>query len=172
MSICDIGAGAGFPSLPILITIPGISVTIVESLKKRVNFLDVLVTELELDNVELIHARAEDIGRNVDYRESFSIVTARAVARLSVLSELCLPLCKTEGIFIAMKGANAEEELKEAEKAYRTLGGKLMVNSSFELPGGEGERSIICIEKVTKTPKKYPRKAGVPGKNPLLKFNF
>lgn len=165
--VCDIGAGAGFPSLPLLITMPELSVTIVDSLKKRIHFLDELVSELKLDNVNLIHARAEDVGNNPQYREKFSIVTARAVARMSVLSELCLPLCKIGGSFIALKGANANEEMKEAENAYKSLGGGDITEQSFQLPVETSARMIIKINKMKKSPKKYPRKAGTPAKNPL-----
>lgn len=166
-NLCDIGAGAGFPSLPLLITNPAISVTIVDSLKKRIHFLDELVTKLELDNVNLIHARAEDVGKDSKYREQFSVVTARAVARMSVLSELCLPLCKVGGSFIALKGANAHEEMKTAVNANKILGGETVANHTLHLPIEDSERTIIQIRKVKHTPKKYPRKAGTPAKTPL-----
>lgn len=166
-NLCDIGAGAGFPSLPLLITNPAISVTIVDSLKKRIHFLDELVKKLELDNVNLIHARAEDVGKDSKYREKFSVVTARAVARMSVLSELCLPLCKVGGSFIALKGANAHEEMKAAANANKILGGETVAEHTLHLPIENSERTIIQVKKTKHTPKKYPRKAGTPAKTPL-----
>ncbi|MCM3744553.1 16S rRNA (guanine(527)-N(7))-methyltransferase RsmG [Sporosarcina luteola] len=166
-SICDVGAGAGFPSIPLKICFPNLSVTIVDSLNKRITFLTELASELELDNVTFIHSRAEDFGQNPKYREKFDIVTARAVARLSVLSELCLPLVKEGGIFISMKGAAAEEELMDAKKAINVLGAELVEKFSFNLPMEESERNIFIMNKVKKTPKKYPRKPGIPNKTPI-----
>lgn len=165
--ICDVGAGAGFPSIPLKICFPHLEVTIVDSLKKRITFLEHLAKELDLQDVHFVHARAEDFGQNKIYREKFDVVTARAVARMSVLSELCLPLVKLNGTFIALKGMNAEEELKEGEKAIKTLGGEVLASHSFSLPVDQGERTINLIKKVKKTNKKHPRKAGTPGKNPI-----
>nr|WP_255723637.1 16S rRNA (guanine(527)-N(7))-methyltransferase RsmG [Sporosarcina sp. ACRSL] len=166
-SICDVGAGAGFPSIPLKICFPNLAVTIVDSLNKRITFLNELAKELELDHVTFVHARAEDFGQNPKYREQFDIVTARAVARLSVLSELCVPLVKEGGIFISMKGAAAEEELLDAKKAINVLGAELVDKFSFSLPMEESERNIFILNKVKKTPKKYPRKPGVPNKTPI-----
>lgn len=166
-SVCDIGAGAGFPSIPLKICYPHLKVTIVDSLKKRINFLEQLKETLQLDHVDIIHSRAEDIGQNKKYRENFDVVTARAVARLSVLSEYCLPLCKVDGTFIALKGANSNEELVDAEKAVKTLGGEVVNNNTFSLPIENSERSIIVIKKIKKTAKTYPRKAGTPAKDPI-----
>lgn len=166
-SICDVGAGAGFPSIPLKICFPNLSVTIVDSLNKRITFLTELSKELELDNVRFVHDRAEDFGQNPKYREQFDIVTARAVARLSVLSELCLPLVKEGGVFISMKGAAAEEELMDAKKAINVLGAELVEKFSFSLPMEESERNIFILSKVKKTPKKYPRKPGIPNKTPI-----
>nr|WP_285853441.1 16S rRNA (guanine(527)-N(7))-methyltransferase RsmG [Sporosarcina luteola] len=166
-SICDVGAGAGFPSIPLKICFPNLSVTIVDSLNKRITFLTELANELELDTVRFIHSRAEDFGQNPKYREKFDIVTARAVARLSVLSELCLPLVKEGGIFVSMKGAAAEEELMDAKKAINVLGAELVEKFSFNLPLEESERNIFILKKVKKTPKKYPRKPGIPNKTPI-----
>src|SRR5699024_7273254 len=148
-------------------TNPAISVTIVDSLKKRIHFLDELVTKLELDNVNLIHARAEDVGKDSKYREKFSVVTARAVARMSVLSELCLPLCKVGCSFIEKKGENAHEEMKEAANANKILRGKTVVEHNLQLPIENSERTIIKVKKTKHTPKKYPRKAGTHAKTPL-----
>lgn len=167
LTLCDVGAGAGFPSIPLKILFPNIEVTIVDSLKKRINFLEILVDELNLENVHLYHARAEDFGQNKKFRSSFDIVTARAVARLSVLSEFCLPITKEKGIFAAMKGTQGEEELSAAKKAIKTLGGRLNKVENFTLPADAGDRSIILINKIKKTPNKYPRQAGTPNKKPL-----
>lgn len=165
--ICDVGAGAGFPSIPLKICFPGIKVTIVDSLKKRIGFLNELATKLELDGVAFYHDRAETFGKNRDFREKFDVVTARAVARMSVLSELCLPLVKKNGVLIAMKGAQAQNELRDGAKAIELLGGEVEDVHTFTLPKEESERSIIIINKKRKTPKKYPRKPGTPNKEPI-----
>ena len=167
LTICDVGAGAGFPSIPLKICFPKLEVTIVDSLNKRIGFLEHLANELELENVNFVHARAEDFGQNKQYREKFDIVTARAVARLSVLSELCVPLVKKGGLFIAMKGAAAKDELVDAEKPLAVLGAKIMDNHSFLLPIEESERNIFIFNKVKNTPGKYPRKPGIPNKTPI-----
>jgi 16S rRNA (guanine527-N7)-methyltransferase len=166
-SVCDVGAGAGFPSIPLKICFPQLKVTIVDSLQKRILFLNNLATELGLENVAFYHDRAETFGRREGMRESFDIVTARAVARLSVLSELCLPLTKVGGAFIAMKGAAAQEEIDNGIHAVQVLGGEMKHMSTFRLPVEESERNIIIIEKKRKTPKKYPRKPGMPNKLPI-----
>lgn len=165
--LCDVGAGAGFPSIPIKIAFPHLHITIVDSLNKRITFLKHLADELELDHVQFIHDRAETFGQRKEYREAFDVVTARAVARMSVLSELCLPLVKTNGYFVAMKGVNGQVELEEGQKAITVLGGKVTDVQSFSLPVEESERTVITIEKIKKTPKKYPRKAGTPNKTPI-----
>ena len=165
--ICDVGAGAGFPSIPLKICFPQLKVTIVDSLKKRIGFLNELASILELTDVEFHHDRAENVGKNKQKRESFDVVTARAVARMSVLSELCMPLVKKNGIFIAMKGSKALEEISVSKKAIRLLGGEVKRVETFILPKEESERSIIIVDKKQKTPKKYPRKAGTPAKNPI-----
>ncbi len=167
LHICDVGAGAGFPSIPLKICFPYLKITIVDSLKKRIGFLNHLADKLELEGVAFYHDRAETFGQNANFRETFDIVTARAVARMSVLSELCLPLTKKHGFFIAMKGAQAKEELINAKSAITLLGGQVDETHLFTLPTEESERSIIMIKKVKKTPKKYPRKAGTPNKEPI-----
>lgn len=167
-TICDVGAGAGFPSLPLKICYPHLKVTIIDSLQKRIHFLEQLVDQLQLTNVYLVHSRAEDAGQDRKYREQFDIVTARAVARMSVLSEYCLPFSKKAGYFIALKGSNASEELFDAENAIKTLGGKVSKIESFYLPKEESERSLIWIKKIKNTPKKYPRQAGTPNRNPII----
>ncbi|MFC4402332.1 16S rRNA (guanine(527)-N(7))-methyltransferase RsmG [Gracilibacillus xinjiangensis] len=165
--LCDVGAGAGFPSIPLKICFPNIHVTIVDSLKKRITFLNHLAANLELQGVSFHHNRAEIFGQDEQFRHRYDVVLARAVAKMSVLSELCLPLVRTNGVFIAMKGANAAQELKEADAAIDLLGGKLNKVEEFQLPDDNGERNIIILDKKRKTPKKFPRKPGVPSKTPL-----
>lgn len=167
MTICDVGAGAGFPSIPLKICFPDLKITIVDSLKKRIDFLNHLADKLKLEDVAFYHSRAEDFGQQKPFRESFDVVIARAVARMSVLSEFCLPLTKEGGLFIAMKGAQADDELADARGAIKRLGGHVKGNFIFTLPREESERSIITIDKIKQTPKKYPRKAGTPNKQPL-----
>ncbi|WP_243355166.1 16S rRNA (guanine(527)-N(7))-methyltransferase RsmG [Bacillus litorisediminis] len=166
-SLCDVGAGAGFPSIPLKICFPHLHVTIVDSLNKRISFLEELVSRLKLENVQLFHARAEEFGRQPEHREQYDAVTARAVARMSVLSELCLPLVKLDGLFIALKGSLGNEEWTAGKKAVSILGGKLVDQVSFNLPYEEHKRTIYLIKKVKPTPKKYPRKPGMPNKQPL-----
>lgn len=168
VSLCDVGAGAGFPSIPLKICFPHLHITIVDSLKKRIHFLENVTATLQLTNVDLIHARAEDFGHQKKFRERFDVVTARAVARMSVLSEYCLPLSKVGGTFIALKGAHMEEELIESKKAISVLGGNLTNNETFHLPVENSVRSVVTIKKIKKTEKKYPRKAGTPAKSPIL----
>ncbi|SHN33137.1 16S rRNA (guanine(527)-N(7))-methyltransferase RsmG [Gracilibacillus kekensis] len=167
LHLCDVGAGAGFPSIPLKIIFPQLKVTIVDSLKKRITFLNHLASELELEGVSFYHDRAELFGINDKFRHKFDVVMARAVARTSVLSELCLPLLRTNGTFIAMKGSNIEDELKDAEDAIELLGGKIKKVEYFMLPEDNGERNMLIIDKKRKTPKKFPRKPGVPNKSPL-----
>ena len=166
-TLCDVGAGAGFPSIPLKIMLPELKVTIVDSLGKRLNFLQGLITQLNLKNVTLVHGRAEDVGQNKQYREQFDVVTARAVANMAVLSEYCLPLIKENGNFIALKGPKAEDELKSAQKALKVLGGKVIAVKELQLPRSTEERTLILIEKVQATPKKYPRQAGTPHRKPI-----
>lgn len=168
LTICDVGAGAGFPSIPLKILFPQLKVTIVDSLNKRINFLQTLVDTLKLDNVALFHARAEEFGaKRSPQRQSFDIVSARAVARMAVLSELCLPLVKVGGKMIAMKAAKAEDELADSKAAIKVLGGKVSGDFEFSLPISEEARHIIVIDKVNDTPKKYPRRPGTPNREPI-----
>lgn len=168
ISLCDVGAGAGFPSIPLKILFPQLKITIVDSLNKRIRFLTELVDQLRLNDVRLVHSRAEEFGnRKSPDRQSFDIVTARAVARLTVLSELCLPLVKVGGQMIAMKAAKAEDELKAAEKAIMILGGQFQADHAFTLPISDEQRHLIVIKKIKGTPKKYPRKPGTPNREPL-----
>ncbi|WP_144523550.1 16S rRNA (guanine(527)-N(7))-methyltransferase RsmG [Bacillus pumilus] len=166
-TICDIGAGAGFPSIPLKICFPHLHVTIVDSLQKRITFLNELAKGLNLQDPTFYHDRAETFGQRKEKRESYDLVTARAVARLSVLSELCLPLVKKEGLFVALKASATDEEMQAGKKAVTVLGGEVVEKHSFVLPLEESERNIIVIEKKKQTPKKYPRKPGTPNKSPI-----
>jgi len=166
-SVIDVGSGAGFPGIPLKICYPHLQLTILDSLKKRLTFLQEVINELRLKQVNLVHSRAEDGGQNLLYREKYDLVTARAVARLSVLSEFCLPFTRVGGTFLVMKGAQCEEEISEAKKAISILGGKIQNIHRFILPIEQSERNIIQILKEKKTPKSYPRKAGIPAKNPI-----
>ena len=165
-SLIDVGAGAGFPSIPIKILRDDINVTMLDSLKKRVIFLENVINELKLQNIKAIHLRAEDGGHIQPMRENFDIAAARAVADLSVLSEYTLPFVKKGGFFIAMKGSSPEEELNNAKKAIKILGGKTQEVKKITLPSGI-EHSLIIIEKVKETPSKYPRKPGKALKEPI-----
>lgn len=168
LNVCDVGAGAGFPSIPLKIVFPNLRVTIVDSLNKRIQFLNQLAMALDLEGVHFVHDRAETFGKNEAYRGSFDVVTARAVARMAVLSELCIPLVKTRGVFIALKSSKGQEELDEARFGIGIFGGRIEDVFMFELPEDAGERQIIKIQKRSQTPKKYPRKPGTPNKSPLI----
>ena len=154
-TLCDVGSGAGFPSIPLSIVSNNAKVTIIDALNKRIKFLNDLILELDLKNVIALHERAEDFAKIK--REFFDVTTARAVARLNILSELCLPLTKVGGYFIAMKGQGGNEEIKEATKGIEILGGHVEKVISLELPDSAGARDIIIIKKIKETPKKYPR---------------
>nr|WP_058300981.1 16S rRNA (guanine(527)-N(7))-methyltransferase RsmG [Gorillibacterium timonense] len=166
-SLADIGSGAGFPGIPLKIVFPHLKLTIVDSLNKRIGFLRHLTEKLELEGVQLVHGRAEDVARLPEHRDQYDAVTARAVARLSVLNELCLPFVKVNGWFAAMKGAAVSEEVEEATASIRELGAELADLYSFVLPLEEAARYMVVLNKAKPTPKKYPRKAGVPLKTPL-----
>jgi len=168
LRLADIGSGAGFPSLPLKICFPHIQVTIVDSLNKRVQFLKHVTEQLGLDNVDCVHGRAEDIARLQAHRDQYHVVTARAVARLSALTELCLPFARQGGVFAAMKGVDPDEELNEAKRCIRELKGKIRTVHPMKLPIEQSERHIILIDKTDATPKKYPRKAGLPLKQPII----
>lgn len=166
-SIIDIGSGAGFPSIPLKIMYPHLHLTIVDSLNKRIQFLQHLIGDLQLTNVTCLHSRAEDAARQPHLRDQFDIATARAVARLNILNELCLPFVRKDGYFIAMKGSDASEEMKESASSLHLIKAKIESEHAFQLPIEQASRHIIIIKKLAATPAKYPRKAGVPGKNPL-----
>ena len=167
-SIMDIGTGAGFPGIPLKIINEDKKFILVDSLNKRINFLNEVSGELDLENIECIHARAEELASNSNYREKCDIVTSRAVARLATLLEYMLPFVKVGGKCICMKGANIEEELEEAKRAIEVLGGEVEVVDKFYLPDSDMERNIVVIKKVKNTSNKYPRKAGIPSKQPIM----
>ena len=164
--LLDIGAGAGFPSLPMKILFPELDVTIIDSLNKRINFLHLLAEELGLNGVHFYHGRAEDFAQDKAFRAQFDVVTARAVARMQVLSELTIPYLKVGGRLLALKASNAPEELEEAKNALNLLFSKVEDNLQYALPNGD-PRFITIVEKKKETPNKYPRKAGMPNKRPL-----
>ncbi len=167
-NIIDVGTGAGFPGIPIKIVFPDIKVTLLDSLNKRINFLNEVITELELENVKCIHGRAEDYGHNSEYREKYELCVSRAVANLSTLSEYCLPFIKVNGNFISYKASNIDEELSGAVNAIAKLGGKIEHTITLELPNEtEVERNFVVIRKISKLNNKYPRKSGTPSKEPL-----
>lgn len=165
--VIDVGTGAGFPGLPLKIYCPEIELTLMDSLNKRVKFLQTVVDELQLHDVTCVHARAEEGARNKQYREQFDVAVSRAVARLPILAEYCLPFVKKGGHFLALKGMQYEEEAKEAAKAIKVLGGSKVEIHRVQLPGLEDVRAVIDITKGMPTPKAYPRKAGTPAKSPI-----
>lgn len=167
-SIADIGSGAGFPSIPLKVCFPHLKVLIVDSLNKRIQFLNTIVQELKLSDVTCMHGRAEDVARMPQYRDQFDLVTARAVAKLNVLNEFCLPFVKKGGLFIAMKGSQLVEEIAEAGRSLKELQGSIQSEHKLLLPNEQSERHLVCVQKNAATPKKYPRKPGTPLKQPLL----
>lgn len=165
--IIDVGTGAGFPGIPLKIVFPHLKVVLLDSLNKRICFLNQVVDKLNLNNVVALHGRAEDYAQVPEYREKFDLCVSRAVANLSVLSEYCIPYVKIGGNFISYKSGNIDDEVKQAETAIRVLGGCLEEVVKFNLPKSDIERSFVKIYKESMTKKKYPRKSGVPGKNPI-----
>lgn len=166
-SVIDVGTGAGFPGLPIKIAYPNIKLTLLDSLDKRIRFLEAVVRELGLTDVTCIHGRAEDFSRSPEYREKYDLCVSRAVAGLSVLSELCIPFVKPGGSFVAYKSEKAETEIAKAENALAILNGRIKATEEFTLSDNVQKRVLIDIEKTGLTPEKYPRRAGVPAKKPL-----
>lgn len=166
-SIADVGTGAGFPGIPLKIYRPDLNVTLVDSLNKRINFLYEVISDLDLKDINTVHSRIEDFGKDKKYRESFDYVTARAVANLTTLSEYLIPISRVDGKCICMKGNDVKEEIKDSEKAINVLGGKITKVDEFKLPNSDISRNVIIIDKVKNTPNRYPRKAGVPSKEPL-----
>lgn len=166
-NLIDVGTGAGFPGIPIKILRGDINVTLLDSLNKRINFLNEVIGELNLEKIISIHSRVEEFGKDNKYREKFDIVTSRAVANLSTLSEYMLPLTKVGGICICMKGSEIKEEIQNSKKAIEILGGKISQIEEFNLPNSDIKRTIVVITKVKNTPVKYPRKPGTPAKEPI-----
>lgn len=166
-SMIDIGTGAGFPGVPLKIMEPALNLTLFDSLNKRITFLQELCKQLGLQGVQAVHGRAEEFGIKPEYRAQYDLATARAVARMPVLLEICLPFVKKGGIFIALKGPELENEIAESSNALKELGGKVIDVQQFTLADGAYTRNLAVIEKVKDTPKKYPRKAGTPQKKPL-----
>lgn len=166
-TVCDLGTGAGFPGIPMAIAYPNIQFTLIDSLNKRIKFLQEVIDCIGLNNVTLVHARAEEAGRNKIYREQFDLVVSRAVANIATLSEYCLPLVKNNGVFISFKSGDIDEEINKSGKAISILGGRLNKPVFFNLPETDISRSFLIIKKEKNTPKVYPRKAGTPSKEPL-----
>ena len=167
LTVIDIGTGAGFPGLALKIAFPNLKMTLLDSLQKRIVFLNQVIEELKLSDIETIHGRAEDYAGKAEYREGFDLCVSRAVANLSTLSEYCLPFVKMGGQFISYKSEKIEEEMKQAKNAISILGGEVKKQVEFTLPFSDIYRNLVVIEKKKNTPKKYPRKAGLPSKEPL-----
>ncbi len=165
--VIDIGTGGGFPGVPMKILNPELDMLLFDSLNKRLKFLDVVIDELNLENIETLHGRAEEFGRKEGYRESFDIVVSRAVASLNTLSEYCLPFVKKGGYFIAMKGPEVDEEVDLAKNAINKLGGKVEKKKDVHIPFSDLDHNILVIKKIKNTPKQYPRGGGNPRKKPL-----
>lgn len=166
-TVIDIGTGAGFPGIPLKIVFPHLKVVLLDSLQKRINFLNTVIDELNLTEVETLHGRAEDYAKKTDYREKFDLCVSRAVSNLATLSEYCLPYIRIGGVFLSYKSGEVEEEMNNSKKAIHILGGEVDQVIKFCLPGTEISRSFVKIVKKEETKKKYPRKAGLPAKEPL-----
>lgn len=166
-SLIDVGTGAGFPGVVLKLVYPELKITLFDSLKKRLNFLDEVINELGLEDISTLHGRAEDCGHDKRYRESFDFTVSRAVANMSSLSEYCLPFVKKEGYFIAYKSGDSVSEILDAKHAIKLLGGNIESETKLVLPGSDIERNLIAVKKVKTTPAQYPRKAGTPTKDPI-----
>lgn len=165
--VIDVGTGAGFPGLPIKIAFPHIYIDLLDSLNKRINFLNDVIAQIDLDRVRTFHGRAEDFGNNKEYREKYDLCVSRAVANLSTLSEYCLPYIKNNGYFIALKSGEIADEIEAAKNAISILGGEVQECIPFTLPESDINRNFVVIKKIKNTPNKYPRKAGLPSREPL-----
>ena len=166
--VIDIGTGPGMPGIPLKIVFPSIKLTLVESITKKTAFLQYMIDQFEFKDIEVVTARAEDTGHNGKYREQFDLVLGRAVAALPTLLELTLPFCKVGGLFVAQKQARAKPEIDQATKAIRTLGGRLREVINIDLPEFTDKRCLIAFDKITTTPNEYPRRPGIPAKNPIV----
>ncbi len=166
-SVIDVGTGAGFPGIPIKIMFPHLKIILLDSLNKRLNFLNDVIAKLKFSDIETIHGRAEDFGHKKEYREKFDMCVSRAVANLSTLSEYCIPFIKTGGMFVSYKSSISSEEIAKSDRAINILGGKIISQKTYDLPCSDMERTMVVIEKNFQTPKKYPRKAGIPSKEPI-----
>jgi len=167
LRVLDLGTGAGFPGIPLKIALPELNITLADSLNKRVLFLNEVIQELGLKKIDTVHARAEDLGKDPAYREKYGLVVSRAVANLSSLSEYCLPFVRIGGLFVSYKSVDIMEEYVSAQKAIKVMGGGKSDIQTYQLPGTDLSRSFVLISKKTATPKKYPRRAGLPSKDPI-----
>ena len=166
-SIIDVGTGAGFPGIPLKILYPHLKITLLDSLNKRIRFLDSVVNDLGLEDVTLIHGRAEDAGRDLNHREKYDLCVSRAVANLSTLSEYCTPFIKVEGEFISYKASNSEEEINSSKSAVSKLGCEIKWIKNMKIPDSDIERTFVCISRKKTLSSRYPRKSGIPSKEPL-----